>query len=240
MEIFMKNLGKAMAFAMIATCLLVSATSAQVLVQGNGNGSVDLPAVDSGYAYKSVANQPVIFDSGLPEDAYIVVIIIHWVYPPSPEPWPTPWLEIPGGVLGGAIASSDNSVVELRLSGGGQLQGFERTVFVEANLTCHSAPRNPWELVQAFDTDMRAVQGELTNNDDPDFSMLRVTAGTDLGLPSPGHTALYDQGDGTYLLDSSIQINYQIDFEGAPGGALGGLSGSTTGITTLSATTDVN
>jgi len=63
---------------------------------------------------------------------------------------------------------------------------------------------------------------------DPDFDILRFTAGTANGLPSPGHTTLSDLGAGQWNVDSFFDITYTIDFQGAPGGQLEGLSGTTT------------
>ena len=75
---------------------------------------------------------------------------------------------------------------------------------------------------------------------DPDFDVLTITAGADNGLPSPGHTTLTDQGDEKFMVDSFFDVDYRVDFVGAPGGALDGLSGSTTGTTRLTACADPN
>ena len=64
---------------------------------------------------------------------------------------------------------------------------------------------------------------------DPDFDLLRITAGTDFGMPSPGHTTLRKQPGGDWAVDSFFDITYRIDFVGHPGGHVGGMSGSTTG-----------
>jgi type VI protein secretion system component Hcp len=64
---------------------------------------------------------------------------------------------------------------------------------------------------------------------DPDFDLLRITAGSDFGLPSPGHTTLTQLPGGNWNVDSFFDITYRIDFAGTPGGVLGGRSGSTTG-----------
>lgn len=71
------------------------------------------------------------------------------------------------------------------------------------------------------------MQGQVSG--DPDFDLLRITAGTSFGLPSPGQTTLTDLGGGNWFVDSFFDITYRIDFIGAPGGILAGMSGSTTG-----------
>jgi hypothetical protein len=68
--------------------------------------------------------------------------------------------------------------------------------------------------------------GQITG--DPDFDLLRVTAGTDFGMPSPGHTTLTELANGDFAVDSFFDITYRIDFVGKPGGPLAGRSGSTT------------
>src|SRR6185436_526698 len=64
---------------------------------------------------------------------------------------------------------------------------------------------------------------------DPDFDLLRVTAGNDFGMPSPGHTTLTQLPGGNWDVDSFFDITYRIDFVGKAGGPFGGMSGSTTG-----------
>jgi len=75
--------------------------------------------------------------------------------------------------------------------------------------------------------------GQITNpgSGDPDFDLLRIVAGTDFGLPSPGHTTLTRLGPpgSNWAVDSFFDITYRIDFVGRVGGALSGMSGSTTG-----------
>jgi hypothetical protein len=73
---------------------------------------------------------------------------------------------------------------------------------------------------------MLRMQGQITG--DPDFDLLRITAGNDFGMPSPGHTTLTQIAPG-WAVDSFFDITYRIDFIGKPGGPVGGMSGSTTG-----------
>ena len=89
-------------------------------------------------------------------------------------------------------------------------------------------PRTPGDPIQSFDTDMHRLQGQLPPGD-PDFDLLRITAGTGFGLPSPGHTTLMQLPGGNWNVDSFFDITYRIDFVGAPGGHWSGHSGSTTG-----------
>lgn len=96
----------------------------------------------------------------------------------------------------------------------------------------HTTPRTPGDPVQSFDTDMFRLQGQLPPGD-PDFDLLRITAGSGFGLPSPGHTTLTQLPDGNWNVDSFFDITYRIDFVGRPGGSLEGQSGSITGTVRL-------
>ena len=135
---------------------------------------------------------------------------------------------VPGGTLGGE-AENFNSNLQLHLTGTGLLAGFNRTLNIPNVATeTHIAPRNQADAVQSFATDMFGLQGLLPAGD-PDFDLLRITAGTGFGLPSPGHTTLTQLPGGNFNIDSFFDITYRIDFVGAAGGTLGGMSGSTTG-----------
>lgn len=120
------------------------------------------------------------------------------------------------------------STLNLTLNGTGTLAGYNRVLNM-ANLLqqAQHAPRTPGNPLQSFATDMQQIQGQITG--DPDFDLLRITAGTTFGLPSPGHTTLTQLGGGNWAVDSFFDITYRIDFVGRPGGALTGRSGSTTG-----------
>jgi hypothetical protein len=73
---------------------------------------------------------------------------------------------------------------------------------------------------------MFSLQGQIPPGD-PDFDLLRITAGGGFGLPSPGHTTLTQQAVG-WAVDSFFDITYRIDFIGAPGGPFAGSSNSQT------------
>ncbi len=136
----------------------------------------------------------------------------------------------PGGSLGGEKECS-HSTLELEMTGTGNLAGFSRTIPLPVAFETHTAPRAAGQPVQSFDTDMFRLSGQRTNPaaGDPDFDLLRITAGTNYGLPSPGHTTLTLMPGGNWAVDSFFDISYRIDFVGRPGGALSGMSGSTTG-----------
>jgi hypothetical protein len=131
----------------------------------------------------------------------------------------------PGGWLGGGKVCSD-ATLALTLFGTGTLSNFNRAITVPVSFETHSAPRTPYAPVQSFATDLFRFFGQITG--DPDFDLLRIVAGTDFGLPSPGHTTLTQQPGGTWAVDSFFDVTYRVDFVGVPGGALAGMSGSTT------------
>jgi len=133
----------------------------------------------------------------------------------------------PGGSLGGEVEDFSSSL-HLQMSGTGSLSGYTRDLHVQAQCETHVAPRTPGDVVQSFDTQMFQLQGQLPPGD-PDFDLLRITAGGGFGMPSPGHTTLTLLSNGNWNVDSFFDITYRIDFIGHPGGPLGGMSGSTTG-----------
>ena len=147
---------------------------------------------------------------------------------------PTYGAVVPGGSLGGAVVNF-TAPITLWMGGkpGSPFVDFSRTITIPLICEVHNAPRNPADPVQSFDTIMNAMMGQLPPGD-PDFDLLRITAGDAFGLPSPGHTTVRQMpGVGTpagnyWAVDSFFDITYRIDFVGKPGGRLGGMSGSTT------------
>jgi subtilisin-like proprotein convertase family protein len=201
-------------------------------VADNGGGTVTLPPAGCDYLSPSDVHEII---NGLPAGTTIEFGAIHrdficrggssgggcsFVPPPGT-------CEQPGGTLGGNEECSD-SQLSLTLHGTGALTGWDRPVQVPVKFETHVAPRVPGSPVQSFDTEMFALQGQLPPGD-PDFDLLRITAGNSFGLPSPGHTTLRMQDGGTWHVDSFFDITYRIDFVGHPGGHIGGMSGSTTG-----------
>lgn len=131
-----------------------------------------------------------------------------------------------GTPASGETYTFETEMLQMTLSGGGQVLN------IPVNGQFQTSPRTPGDMVQSFDTQMNSLQGQLPPGD-PDFDLLRVTAGTAFGLPSPGHTTLTQLPGGNWNVDSFFDITYRIDFVGAPGGSLAGQSGSSVGTVRL-------
>ena len=205
---------------------------AACIVTDNGGGTVSLPPAGCDYLSPQDVHDII---NGLPAGTTIQFGAIHKDFichqPAGSTPncsfTPPPGLcEQPGGTLGGNEECSD-STLNLSLHGTGTLSGWNRTLQVPVSFETHVAPRTPGAPVQSFNTEMFALSGQLPAGD-PDFDLLRITGGDNFGMPSPGHTTLRTQGNGTWSVDSFFDITYRIDFIGHPGGHIGGMSGSTT------------
>lgn len=138
----------------------------------------------------------------------------------------------PGGILDGEIEIFD-SILEIHFVGDGPLKGWSRTLSVPARTETHTGPRRPGEAVQSFDTVMYRLEGEIKG--DKDFEYLSIVAGTGNGLESPGHTTLYQQKDGRWLVESHFNIQFKASFKGARGSKLEGLSDGFDGVITMTA-----
>lgn len=150
---------------------------------------------------------------------------------------------IPGGSFivfpdGGEVATFQTEMLSMSLTGTGSLAGWHRDIAIpNVQCTTEIGPRTPGNPVQSFDTEMLGLQGQIVG--DPDFDLLRITAGSGFGMPSPGHTTLTQLPGGNWAVDSFFDITYRIDFVGRPGGPLSGHSGSTTGTIRMSTIPDV-
>jgi hypothetical protein len=135
-----------------------------------------------------------------------------------------PYNVFAGGSLGGQVQQW-NATMVMELRGSGWAGGYARTVFIPLNGETVSALQLAGNPVQGFATELQQLFGQILG--DPDFDLLRITAGTSFGLPSRGHTTLTQLPGGDWAVDSFFDITYRIDFVGAPGGPFAGLSGST-------------
>ena len=192
---------------------LPAVVAADPCVQPDASGTVNMPPQGCPYVSPATFHQIV---NGLPLGTTINVGAEHQKFFNVTRG--------PGGSLGGEFERFD-SIGLLHLQGTGTLLGFERFMNIPLQCETHVGPRTPGQPIQSFPTDMFMMQGQVIG--DPDFDLLRIIAGTAFGMPSPGHTTLTQQGP-NWDVDSFFDIEYRIDFVGAPGSVLSGRSGSTT------------
>lgn len=197
-------------------------TPPDCIVPDNGSGTIDLPPAPCRYF-----GGPMSITTGLPAGSSLDSAGSIDTF--------TNVVRTPGGSLGGEQVEMRSST-HLVMTGSGAFSTFRRTFNLVDTFPQRwaTAPRTPGQPVQSFDTEMIAMQLQLPPGD-PDFDLLRITAGSSFGMPSPGHTTLTQLPGGNWAVDSFFDITYRIDFVGRPGGALGGMSGSTTGTIRMSA-----
>jgi hypothetical protein len=232
----MRSLSTAAFFAILMIAITAPASATLCIVPDNGGTAVLPPLSPSPgctQGYLSPSDVHMIID-GLPPGTTINFGAEHGNFLCQPSGVCSFAVPLPGGACNeppgdgsaGEWECADSTVAGT-MTGTGSLAGFNRSMNVPVELETHVQPRTPGEPVQSFDTDMFRLFGQITG--DPDFDLLRIVAGSDFGLPSPGHTTLTRAPGGNWNVDSYFDINYRIDFVGAPGGPLSGMSGSTTG-----------
>jgi hypothetical protein len=211
----------------IAACLAVPAhaavSGAALLAKDNGKGSVNLPI--DGSVYISPADIHAWLQSGAQLTAELKAR--HGLFGNIKTN--------PGGILGGEVEQFTSDLT-FEVTGVGPLAGWSTTITIPTKVETHTGPRKAWEPVQSFETNMVRVEGVVKGHQD--FDYFEVVGGTANGLDSPGQTTLYLQKDGTWLVDSSFNVKYQIKFKGAPGSKLEGLEGGSEGVITMTAVPD--
>ena len=206
----------------LATALAVPALAA--IVPDNGSGRFQFPPVAETYVI-APGYPPFQISAGLPAGTSVNINLSLNTF--------SGVVDGAGGSLGGTTQNW-NAVTHWPMTGTGLLAGYNRNVNMSMTGQTALAPNPPFTSVAGLPTDLMALQGQLPPGD-PDFDLLRITAGSLFGLPSPGAangTILGPPGS-NWSIDSFFDITYRIDFVGHPGGPFGGFSGSTTGTTRI-------
>jgi hypothetical protein len=198
----------------IASVVVSASALAAVIVPDNGFGNIDFPTatyvVCPGYPNFKIID-------GLPGGTTIDIAASLGQFNITNQG--------PGGTLAGDFQQWTGMLDFNPMLGTGTLLGFNRSISIPVQGETHTGPRSP-----SFASDLFLLHGQVIG--DPDFDLLRITAGGGFGLPSPGNTTLTPAGP-NWSVDSFFDITYRIDFVGAPGGALAGRSGSTTQMTRI-------
>jgi hypothetical protein len=209
--------------------MMSSTYALPVLVPDNG-GTAEMPIQAP---YPSIGQMVIL--NGLPPATQINIDAVWLV--------PTVSAEQAGGTLAGTQAAGGGPLMQWTMQGTGLLSAYNRVLTMPASSSVasfptpsfgaigstyevHAAPRTPFAPVQTYATDLFRMFSQITIGD-PDFDLLRLVAGTDFGLPSPGQTKLTQVGP-NWNVESYYDVTYRIDFVGKAGGTFGGMSGSST------------
>ena len=212
-----------------AAVMLAGAPAAEACNPPIVNGTVVMPPEGCGYISPQLFHEIV---NGLPTSPPTKIIIQpthnEFVCRTPGAPGGGQGCSVPGGNLGGEMEIFGSNLT-LQMTGTGALAGWSRTINLQADCETHIGPRNPYDPVQHFQTDMYRLQGQLVG--DPDFAYLNIVAGTAHGMPSPGETTITLNADANQAtVESIFHIHYQIEFKGTDNGRLRGASGVTEGI----------
>ena len=229
------NFGPVALLFCFAAFLTAPAAAVPVIVPDNGFGTAQMPILAD-----YTGETPMQIVDGLGGDVININAVLKT---------PTLYVEVPGGSLGGTKSGAGTGLLfTWQMQGTGAFSGYNRVFNFPASTAdvlsfaagpfpgnpasfeVHAAPRTNNAAIQLFDTDMFRLFSQITNPGagDPDFDLLRIVAGTDFGLPSPGKTLLQQSGP-NWAVDSFFDIFYRIDFVGKPGGPFSGRSGSSNG-----------
>ena len=133
--------------------------------------------------------------------------------------------EVPGGMFGGTTSTWQGQFL-MNMTGTGAMLGFNRSIILPVSTgTMDFAPRMMAAPLQTGAARLMQMQAQILS--DPDFDLLRVTAGDNFGLPAPGSYQIASTFGG-WGVSGYFDMWHRIDFVGAPTGALAGRSGSTT------------
>ncbi|MEW5924777.1 MAG: dockerin type I domain-containing protein [Candidatus Zixiibacteriota bacterium] len=181
----------------------------------NGSGTIDFPA----FCPYMAADETMHIIDGLPPGTTIesdpIISNYHNI------------MRSPGGILGGEMQEY-NADLKLAMTGTGMLAGYMRNITIPIGMETNTGPTSPGDPIQIFPAVIISMTGEIVG--DPDFDLLRITAGEAHGLPCPGQVEVKEKVDNPdWWVESFFDITYRIDFVGAPGSPLAGMSGSTTG-----------
>ena len=134
-----------------------------------------------------------------------------------------------------------DSDLEMHLTGTGILSGVDCALtMTPLHAVVETEPAQAGQPVQDFKSNMRSLTGTLASDTSCNlFNSLTVEAGTDHGLPSPGHVRLVQRPDGTFDVNSYFDVNVRMSFEGKTGSILDGMAGTTTQIVRMGTVSNV-